>query len=360
MRLALLGPVAWRTPPRHYGPWERVTGLLADGLAARGVDVTLFATLDSITLAHLDGVCERPYEEDGGIDGRIWEALHVAHALGRSADFDLIHNHLDWLPLAFAGLSRAPMVTTIHGFSSPRILPAYQRSRSAFVSISDADRAPALDYVATVHHGVDVSELHFSPGGGDGLVCFGRIHPDKGTAEAIAIASRAGRRLVLCGPVQDERYFEEEVAPHVDGDAVRYAGSVGPRERAEVLGAAASLLHPVAFAEPFGLSVVESLATGTPVIAYPLGSMPEIIRPGRTGFLVDDLTGAVAAVGEVAALSRRHCRDDVEERFTAARMVADYAELFARVVAGGPSAANRSRSIGSATRANRTDASLAP
>src|SRR4051812_43777898 len=133
MKLALLGPIAWRTPPRAYGPWETVTGLLADGLAHRGADVTLFATLDSITLAKLDGVCARPYEEDGGIDGRVWEALHVAHALRRSGEFDLIHNHLDWLPLAFAGPT--PMVTTIHGFSSPKILPAYRRSASAFVSI---------------------------------------------------------------------------------------------------------------------------------------------------------------------------------------------------------------------------------
>ena len=162
MKIGLLGPIAWRTPPRHYGPWEQVTGLLADGLAQRGVEVTLFATLDSITLARLDGVCARPYEEDGEIDGRIWEALHVAHALSRSAEFDLIHNHLDWLPLAFSGWARAPIVTTIHGFSSPRILPAYLRSDSVFVSISDADRVPELDYVATVHHGVDVTALPFS------------------------------------------------------------------------------------------------------------------------------------------------------------------------------------------------------
>src|SRR5882757_11558843 len=161
MKLALLGPIAWRTPPRHYGPWELVTGLLADGLAQRGVDVTLFATLDSITLARLDGISARPYEEDGEIDGRVWEALHVAHALSRSSEFDLIHNHLDWLPLALAGLARAPMVTTIHGFSSPEILPAYLRSESAYVSISDADRAPELEYVATVHHGVDPSAVPF-------------------------------------------------------------------------------------------------------------------------------------------------------------------------------------------------------
>jgi glycosyltransferase involved in cell wall biosynthesis len=332
MRIALLGPIAWRTPPRHYGPWERVTGLLADGLADRGVDVTLFATLDSVTRAALDGVCTRPYEEDPDADGRIWEALHVAHALGRSGEFDLVHNHLDWLPLAFAHLARAPLLTTVHGFSSPRILPAYRRSGSAFVAISDADRAPGLDYVATIHHGVDPAELPFAPAGGDALVCFGRVHPDKGTADAVAIARRAGRPLVICGPVQDARYFEEEVAPHVDGDAVRYLGSVGPRERAGVLGAAACLLHPIAFAEPFGLSVVEAMICGTPVVAYPRGSMPEIVEDGVTGRLVADADAAAAAVDGVAALDRARCRTAALARFSADRMVDDYLGLYARLL----------------------------
>jgi glycosyltransferase involved in cell wall biosynthesis len=332
MKLALLGPIAWRTPPRHYGPWELVTGLLADGLAQRGVDVTLFATLDSITLARLDGICQRPYEEDGEIDGRVWEALHVAHALSRSAEFDLIHNHLDWLPLAFAGLARAPMVTTIHGFSSPKILPAYLRSGSAFVSISDADRAPGLDYVATVHHGVDMTTLPFSARAGEGLVCFGRIHPDKGTAQAIEIARCAERPLVLCGPVQDERYFSEEIAPHVDDDRVRYLGSVGPAERAEVLGAASCLLHPIAFAEPFGLSVVESMLCGTPVVAYARGSMPELVDEGVTGVLAHGVDSAVAGVKRAAGFDRGACRQTAERRFSVDRMVDDYLEVYEGVL----------------------------
>src|SRR5664279_4062011 len=237
MRIAMLGPVAWRTPPEDYGPWELVTSLITEGLVARGVDVTLFATLDSLTAATLDGVVP-----------------HVAHALSRSAEFVLVHNQLDWLPLAFDRFCQAPMVTTIHGFSEAGILPAYQGSRSRFVSISDSDRSPALDYVATVHHGIDLAELPPGPGG-ESLVTFGRIHPDKGTDAAIAIAQACGRRLVICGPVQDRDDFEQRVRPAIDGTTVMYLGSVGPTERARVLGEAAVLLHPIGFDEPFGLSL---------------------------------------------------------------------------------------------------------
>ena len=334
MRVALLGPIAWRTPPRHYGPWELITSLLADGLADRDIDVTLFATLDSVTRAKLDGVCPRPYEEDPAMDGRVWEAIHVAHALTRSGDFDLIHNHLDWLPLAFSALTETPVVTTIHGFSSPRILPAYRRSKSAFVSISDSDRSPDLDYVATVHHGVDPGPLPFSQAGGEGLVCFGRIHPDKGTHEAVAIARRAERPLVICGPVQDERYWVEEVEPHVDGKRVRYLGSVGPGERAAVLGAAACLLHPIAFEEPFGLSVVEAMICGTPVVAYPRGSMPEIVEDGVTGLLAGGVLDAAAAVDRASDFDRGACRRAALQRFGVRRMVDAYLRVYEDVLRG--------------------------
>jgi glycosyltransferase involved in cell wall biosynthesis len=334
VRVAILGPIAWRTPPQHYGPWERIAGLIAAGLHARGVDVTLFATLDSKTPAKLDGVCPHGYADDPELDGRVWEALHVAHALERSGDFDLVHNHLDWLPLAFDRLARAPLVTTIHGFSNPAILPAYRSARSAFVSISFADRAPGLSYVANVYHGVDLAELPFESAGAEALVYFGRIHPDKGAAEAIEIAGRAGRRLVLCGIVQDERYFAEQVEPHIDGDRVVYLGSVGPEQRADVLGRATALLHPISFEEPFGLSVIEAMACGTPVIAYPRGSMPEIVDEGVTGFLVANLEQAVEAVGRAAALDRAACRREAESRFSAERMVDDYLLAYEVVLAG--------------------------
>ncbi|MFG3600415.1 glycosyltransferase family 4 protein [Micromonospora chersina] len=331
MRVALLGPVAWRTPPHHYGPWEQVTGLLAEGLVTRGVEVTLFATLDSVTSAALDGVCPRGYADDPAMDGRVWEAMHVSHAMARSSEFDLVHSHLDWLPLAFAEHCRAPLLTTVHGFSGAGILPAYARARSSYVSISDADRSADLDYVATVHHGVDLTGLPFTRDAGPGLAAFGRIHPDKGTHTAIEIARRAGRPLIICGIVQDERYFAEQVAPHIDGGQVVFLGSVGPRRRAEVLGASAALLHPIAFDEPFGLSVVESMACGTPVVAYARGSMPEVVDEGVTGFLVRTVEQAVNAVGRAAALDRATCRTRAGQRFGADRMVTDYLTVYDRL-----------------------------
>jgi glycosyltransferase involved in cell wall biosynthesis len=328
VKVALLGPVAWRTPPRHYGPWELITSLLTEGLVARGVEVTLFATADSVTAASLDGPCPHGYAEDETLDGRVYEALHVSHAFGRSAEFDLVHNHLDWLPLAFSRHCRAPLLTTIHGFSDRRILPAYQAADSGYVSISDADRVPELDYAATIHHGIDLGTVAFSPSSGDDLLILGRIHPDKGTAEAIEIARLAGRRLTIAGPVQDQCYFSERVQPHVDGDRVRYLGSVGPEQRSEILGAAAALLHPIAFAEPFGLSVVEAMAAGTPVIAFSRGSMPEVVDHNVTGFLVADVAAAAAAVEPAAALDRKEIRRVAEQRFSADRMVDDYLALY--------------------------------
>lgn len=332
MKIALLGPIAWRTPPLHYGPWELITSLLAEGLAARGVDVTLFATLDSHTKATLDGVCPSGYEESPAIDGRVWEAIHVAHALRRSGEFDLVHNHLDWLPLAFSQHCAAPMVTTIHGFSGSNILPAYRKADSSYVSISDSDRSPDLDYVATIYHGIDLEALPYDPDGGDDLVAFGRIHPDKGTHTAIEIARRSGRRLTICGIVQDERYFEEKVAPHVDGDRVTYLGSVGPADRGRILGRSAALLHPIEFAEPFGLSVVESMACGTPVVAYRKGSMPEVVDEGVTGRLVDDVEGATAAVAGIGDIDRGNCRVRARERFGADRMVDEYLRVYRKVI----------------------------
>jgi glycosyltransferase involved in cell wall biosynthesis len=330
----MLAPIAWRTPPRHYGPWEQVTSLLTEGLVGCGVEVTLFATLDSVTSAALDGICPQPYAEDPSLDGRVWEALHVSHALARSSEFDLVHNQLDWLPLAFEQHARAPMVTTIHGFSGREILPAYQRAKSSYVAISNADRAAGLDYVATIYHGIDLDALPYRAQSGEDLVVFGRIHPDKGTAAAIAIARATGRRLIICGIVQDKDYFVEQIEPHLDGDRVVYLGSVGPARRAEILGHAAVLLHPIAFDEPFGLSVVEAMACGTPVVAYRRGSMPEVVDEAVTGYLADDLGSAVDAVAAAIRLDRSAVAARARERFSAERMVSEYLRVYQQLLAG--------------------------
>jgi glycosyltransferase involved in cell wall biosynthesis len=332
VKIAVLAPIAWRTPPRHYGPWERIASLLTEGLVARGHDVTLFASADSVTSATLESVALHGYEEDLTMDGRVWEAMHIAHALDRSAEFDIVHSHLDWLPLAFVRAWQAPLVTTIHGFSGPRILPVYAAARSNYVSISDADRSPLLEYVATVRHGIDLDEFDFSATPSGHLVVFGRIHPDKGTADAIEIARRVGRRLIICGIVQDEAYFTRFVEPHVDGDCVVYLGSVGAAERSRVLGSAAVLLHPIHFDEPFGLSVVEAMATRTPVVAYRRGSMADVIDDGVTGFAVDDLDAAVDAVAPATRLDRVAVHATASRRFGVDRMVDEYFAVYERIL----------------------------
>ncbi len=332
----MLAPISWRVPPRNYGPWEQFASLLTEGLVERGVDVTLFATADSITRARLVGTAPTGYSEDPGLDAKVWESLHIAALFERSDEFDVIHNSFDFLPLTYSGLVETPLVTTIHGFSSERILPIFEKynARGHYVAISDADRHDSLDYAATIHHGIDMSlfelELEQEPGGY--LLFFGRIHPDKGTVEAMDVAERTGMPLTIAGIVQDTDYFEEFVEPRIDGERVRYVGPVGPDRRGDLLGGARALLHLVNFDEPFGFSVVEAMACGTPVIASARGSMPEIVRDGESGFLVENLDEAVAAVRRVERLDRAAVRASVEQRFDVNRMVDDYLALYRRIV----------------------------
>jgi len=334
MRVAMLSSISWRTPPRAYGPWELVTSLLTEALIERQIDVTLFATLDSITKARLDGVCPRGYSEDENLNPKVWEALHIAHLFERAADFDLIHNQADFMPLSFSDMVDTPIVTTIHGFSSPSILPIFQRynARSAYVAISDADRDPSLTYAATIHHGIPIDEFPFDPAGSDDLLFFGRFHADKGAGEAIRAARAVGRRLVMAGIVQDAEYFAGEVAPFIDERNVDYRGVLGGEDRTRALGSAKAMLHLIGFEEPFGLSVVEAMACGTPVIAYRRGSMPELIDDGVTGFLVDSFDEAVAAIERVGEIDRAACRRAVAERFTVDRMADRYLELYRSLI----------------------------
>ena len=335
MRVAMLAPISWRTPPRAYGPWELITSLLTEGLVARGIEVTLFATLDSQTAGTLSGVVAYGYSEDPTIDAKVAEALHIAHVFERADAFDIIHNQADFMPLAFSRLVDTPVVTTIHGFSSERILPIFKayEDRVAYVAISQADRHPLLRYAAIIHHGIVMGQFDFNAQGSEDLLFFGRIHPDKGAGEAIRVAAQAGRRLVMAGLIQDEGYYQREVEPFL-GDAVNYRGVIGGAPRRAALGEARALLHLINFDEPFGLSVVEAMASGTPVIAYRRGSMAELIEDGVTGFLVETPQEAVEAIARIDQIDRAACRAAVARRFTVERMVDDYIALYTRLIAG--------------------------
>ena len=329
----MLAPIAWRTPPRAYGPWELVTSMLTEALVARGIDVRLFATLDSVTAATLDGVVPAPYEEDPAVDAKVWEYRHLSHLFAQADRFDLIHNQADFPAHAFAALVDTPVVTTIHGFGSDRILPMYvpYQDRVHYVAISDADRHPALRYAATIHHGIPVEDFAFDAVGSEDLLFFGRMHPDKGAGAAIGAARASGRALDLYGVVQDAGYFDREVAPALRED-IRYHGAVGGEARMRALGGARALLHLIDFEEPFGLSVIEAMACGTPVIANRRGSMPELIEHGVTGFLVDTPAEAVAAINRAGDIDRRACRRAVEAQFSIDRMADDYVALYRRVL----------------------------
>jgi len=311
-----------------------MTSLLTEELVKLGVEVTLFATADSATGGVLNAVCPRGYAEDKDIDAKVWECLHIANCFEHAGEFDIIHNQFDFPPLVYSRLVATPVLTTIHGFSSPAILPAYKRYNGLchYASISDADRSPDLDYIATVYHGIDIENFPYHPHASDYLVFFGRIHHDKGAREAIEISRSAGKRLVMAGIIQDKEYFKREIEPHIDGAHVAYVGSVGPEKRVEILGNACALLHPINFDEPFGLSVVEAMACGTPVIAFERGSMPEIITHGVDGFLVGGVDEAVSAVGAISDVDRRECRRTVEKRFSASRMAKEYREVYSRIL----------------------------
>ena len=330
----MLAPISWRVPPRHYGPWEQVVSTLTEGLVRRGVDVTLFATGDSLTAARLIAVAPTGYSEDPALNAKVYEGLHIAAAFERAGEFDLIHNHFDFLPVTYSRLVRTPVVTTIHGLSSEQNLQVFRAYDDIghFVAISDADRRPGLCYRATIHHGLPMAEFTFQPIGGDYLLYLGRIHPDKGAAEAIMVARATGRKLIIAGIVQDAAYFETQVQPFLDEDNVVYAGAVGPAQRDTLLGGALALLHLINFDEPFGLSVIEAMATGTPVIAVRRGSMPEIVSDGLSGVLVDGVAEAVEGVERAAMLDRWAVRRWAEERFSAERMVDDYLALYESIL----------------------------
>ena len=246
----------------------------------------------------------------------------------------MLANHSDFMPLSYSRLVSTPMVTTIRGFSSPQVVPVYRAydDIARYVAVSASDRHPDLHYAATIHYGIDTNRFTFVPDAGGYLLALGRIHPDKGTHLAIEVAREAGLPLIIAGAVQDKVYFRDAVQPHIDGVAVSHIEAPGPAQRNALLGGARALVHLISVGEPFSLCVVEALATGTPVIATPLGSVPELLRDTATGFLVSDAAAAVVAVAKVGDLDRQLCRDEATSRFGVDRMVDDYLALFDRIL----------------------------
>ena len=333
MKIGILSPVAWRTPPRHYGPWEQMASNIAEGLVANGQDVTLFATGDSLTAGKLDSVVSNGYEEDRNLDAKVVECLHISNLMEKASSFDVIHNHYDFLPLSFSKLISTPIITTIHGFSSPKIIEVYKKynQSTSYVSISNSNRSPDLKYLATVYNGIQMAEFSFVEFSDDYLLFFGRIHPDKGTLEAIEIAKRSKRKLIIAGIIQDHEYFKDKIEPRFD-DQIIFVGSAGPEARKNLLGKATALLHPINFEEPFGLSVAEAMYCGTPVIAFNKGSMPELINEGVTGYLVKDVGAASDAVNDINSISRNSCHAWAKAKFSSEKMVDDYLELYKQII----------------------------
>jgi glycosyltransferase involved in cell wall biosynthesis len=331
-RVAILSPIAWRTPPRQYGAWETVASNVTEGLVSRGWNVTLFASGDSVTSAHLHAIVDQGYEEDSDVDSKVAEYLHISEAFEHADEFDLIHSHYDFMPLTYTRLIKTPVLTTIHGFSSLRIMPIYQKYREGyFVSVSDSDRAPGLNYLATVYNGIDLSLYPLQESGGDDLIFLGRIHPDKGVHLAIEVARLSGMRLVIAGIIQDETYFREKVQPHLDDQNVLYIGPLGVTGKNDLFARARALLHLNTIPERFGLVLVEANAAGVPVIAMDLGSCREVIKDAETGFLVSNVPEAVRAVGRISELDRRACRSRVQQHFSIETMVESYERVYSTI-----------------------------
>ena len=329
-KIAVLSPVAWRTPPRQYGAWETVASNIAEGLVQRGWDVTLFATADSVTKAKLHAVIGRGYEEDPTLEAKVVECLQISEIMEHADQFELIHNNYDFLPLTYSRLIHTPMLTTIHGFSSDNIRRVYHKYKhdSYYVSISNSDRDRELPYLATVYNGIDLSNLTVGENPGDKLVFLGRIHPDKGTHLACQAAKKAGMELIIAGIIQDESYFNEKVKPHIDDKQITYIGPVSPPERDALLKRAYAVLHLNELPERFGLVMAEAMAAGVPVIAYDRGSCREVVADGETGFLVTNVDEAVQAVKKIDAIDRAACRRRVKENFSIPTMVKAYEKVY--------------------------------
>lgn len=358
MRVAMLAPISWPLPPTGYGPWEQVACNLTEELVRLGHDVTLFAARGTTTAARLVETCphalstwpeherDRPQAFDprtglleGPPDARVLEQNHIATCMERAAagEFDVVHSHLHVHALVFSRLIRCPLVSTLHGAAWVRAThPVFKRYRELpFVSLSDAERQllPELNYAATVYNGIRIADFPFEPHKDDYLLFAGRLSPEKGPAEAVQIARGSGRRLLIAGLIepQHQAYFDARVKPHIDGRNIEYLGLLSQKDLAPIYRKAAALLFPISWCEPCGMVLIEAQASGTPLIGTRFGSFPEIVRDGRTGFVVDSVPQAIAAAEKLRTISPAHCRENAEKRFTAEVMARGYAKVYESV-----------------------------
>jgi len=335
MRIAQIAPLFESVPPKKYGGTERVVSTLTEQLVRRGHEVILFASGDSVTSARLVPCCERGLRLDGGVlDFHAYTMIQLAMVYERAEEFDLIHNHTDYFAFPFARLSRTPTVTTMHGRLD---LPEVRRVHGYFtqqplVSISDAQRAnlPQAHWVATIHNGIDVEQFTFRKDPGRYLAFLGRISPEKRLDRAIEIARAVGLPLRVAAKIDpaDRDYYEHAIRPLMDHPLVEFVGEIDDREKDDFLGLAYAYLFPIDWPEPFGITMIEAMATGAPVIAMACGSVPEVVLHGVTGFICQDLRSMIECVDRIPEISREACRRHVERHFSAQMMAAKYERAY--------------------------------
>jgi glycosyltransferase involved in cell wall biosynthesis len=339
MRIAQVAPLYESVPPRLYGGTERVVSYLTEELMRQGHEVTLFASADSLTAAELVSVVPQALRLDASRPNELApHLLMLEEVLARADAFDVVHFHLDFMHLPFARRVSIPRVTTQHGrLDQPHLYKLFdQYGELPMISISDAQRGPLpqADWCKTIHHGLprDLYKLHEPQ---DGYFAFiGRISPEKRVDRAIEVAKQLGVPLKIAAKVDvaDAEYFEREIKPLIDHPLIDFIGEIGEHEKDAFLGGARALLFMIDWPEPFGLAMIEAMACGTPVVAFRCGSVPEVVEPGVTGFIVEDMQQALAAASSVHTLSRKRCRAEFERRFTAARMARDHVELYAELI----------------------------
>jgi glycosyltransferase involved in cell wall biosynthesis len=335
LKIAQVSPLFESVPPRLYGGTERVVSYLTEELVRQGHDVTLFASGDSRTSARLVATCDEALRLDPGCRDFLSHQMVQLHAVFSQAHrFDVVHYHIDYLHYPFSARQNVPHVTTLHGrLDLPDLVPVYRTFPTVpVVSISDAQRAPLpwINWQATIHHGLPLDLYEPRPEPGRYLAFLGRISQEKRLDRAIAIARGAGMTLKIAAKIDkaDRAYYEEQIAPLLDGPGVEYIGEIGEKDKNDFLGGAHALVFPVDWPEPFGLVMIEAMACGTPVITYRRGSIPEVIDEGVTGFIVGSVEEGIRAVERASTLSRERCRAVFEERFSVARMASDYVKVY--------------------------------